>query len=136
MKNLIKEKRKFFKNIIIFISSFFFFKKLKANQNISEFEKKTGFRNYGIPSSFEKIFRWIVANPVTHGNGVSYSPLSKLKGTITPNGLHFERHHYGIIDINPKNYELEIETKNKSKKFSLLDLRQKKIITKLSLIHI
>jgi len=57
MKNLIKEKRNFFKNIIIFLSSFLFFKKLKANQNISEFEKKTGFRNYGIPSSFEKIFR-------------------------------------------------------------------------------
>ena len=56
---------------------------------------------------------------MTRGNGVSYSPLSKLKGTITPNGLHFERHHYGVIDINPKNYELEIETKNKSKKFSL-----------------
>ena len=135
MKNLIKEKRNFFKNIIIFLSSILFFKKLKAYQNISEFEKNTGFRNYGIPSSFEKIFRWIVANPVTRGNGVSYSPLSKLKGTITPNGLHFERHHYGVIDINPKNYELEIETKNKSKKFSLSDLRQNKIITKRTFIE-
>ena len=61
----------------------------------------------------KKFFRWIVANPVTKGNGVSYTPLSKLKGTITPNGLHFERHHYGVKDINPKNYQLKIETPQK-----------------------
>ena len=103
MKSFIKDKRNLLKKFII--SSFFFIiyqKKLMPYQKVSEFEKNTGFRNYGVPSSFEKIFRWIVANPVTKGNGVSYTPLSKLKGTITPNGLHFERHHYGVKDINPK----------------------------------
>ena len=56
--------------------------------------------------------------------------MSKLKGTITPNGLHFERHHYGVKDINPKNYQLKIETPQKKRIFTLKDLRQNKIITK------
>ena len=56
--------------------------------------------------------------------------MSKLKGTITPNGLHFERHHYGVKDINPK--KLSVKNRNTTKKriFTLTDLRQNKIITK------
>ena len=84
-------------------------KKALSNFKVSDFEKNTGFRNYGIPSKFEKIFRWIISNPITKGNGVSYTPLSKLHGSIVPNGLHFERHHYGVKEINPKNYYLVIE---------------------------
>jgi hypothetical protein len=36
------------------------------------------------------------------------APLHQLQGTITPNGLHFERHHSGVPDIDPAQPELLI----------------------------
>ena len=35
-------------------------------------------------------------------------PVHLLEGTITPNGLHFERHHNGVPDIDPNRHELVI----------------------------
>ncbi|MCX4188333.1 sulfite dehydrogenase [Methylophaga sp. OBS4] len=69
-----------------------------------------GFTNYGQPSSYEKdIIRWISANQDAPGNGVSWAPLHDLQGTITPNGLHFERHHNGVPDIDPANHQFLID---------------------------
>lgn len=42
------------------------------------------------------------------GTGSSRTPLQLLEGTITPNGLHFERHHNGIPDIDPAKHTLLI----------------------------
>lgn len=68
------------------------------------------FSNYGQPSPYErKIIRWISANPDMPGNGVSWSPLHELQGSITPNGLHFERHHNGVPDIDPARHTLLID---------------------------
>ncbi len=39
---------------------------------------------------------------------VSLTPLERLEGTITPNALHFERHHSGIPDIDPAQHRLLI----------------------------
>ncbi len=39
---------------------------------------------------------------------VSLTPLERLEGTITPNALHFERHHSGIPDIDPQQHRLLI----------------------------
>ena len=36
------------------------------------------------------------------------APLHDLEGTITPNGLHFERHHNGVPQIDPACYQLLI----------------------------
>jgi len=67
------------------------------------------FRNYGQPSHYEQeVIRWIAANPDVPGNGVSWTPLHELQGTITPNGLHFERHHNGVPDIEPSTHLLLI----------------------------
>ncbi len=67
------------------------------------------FRNYGTPSVYEKsVIRWISANREMPGNGVSWTPLHQLEGTITPNGLHFERHHNGVPDIDPDSHHLLI----------------------------
>lgn len=69
----------------------------------------SGFSNYGQPSSHEQaVIRWIAANPDMPGNGVSWTPLHELQGTITPNGLHFERHHNGVPDIDPAQHQLLI----------------------------
>lgn len=71
----------------------------------------TPMRAYGTPSSFEKA----VARPfasgyakVTPGAGSSRTPHQALEGTITPSGLHFERHHNGVPDIDPAQHQLLI----------------------------
>ena len=47
-------------------------------------------------------------DPIYPGGGASRSPLQHLRGTITPNNLHFERHHAGIPDIDPAQHKLVI----------------------------
>jgi sulfane dehydrogenase subunit SoxC len=65
------------------------------------------FTPYGQPSSHEsKTARTFASAPGTTGTGSSRTPLHLLEGTITPNGLHFERHHSGIPDIDPERHRL------------------------------
>jgi sulfane dehydrogenase subunit SoxC len=67
------------------------------------------FSTYGTPSKWqEKVQRVIAVAPGRPGTGVSRTPLQLLEGTITPAGLHFERHHNGIPDIDPTKHELFI----------------------------
>lgn len=66
------------------------------------------FSNYGSVSPHENLVRWIAANPQLPGNGVSWSPLHELEGTVTPSGLHFERHHNGVPQIDPLQHRLVI----------------------------
>src|SRR6185369_12836610 len=42
------------------------------------------------------------------GSSVSFAPLQGLFGIITPNGLHFERHHQGWWDIDPSRHRLMV----------------------------
>ena len=126
-KFLKKKKRRFFlSSLLSFFLVPFFFKKINSYE-LSDFEKQTGFKNYGSPSKFERIFRWILSNPALKGYGSSYSPLSKLEGTIFPNGLHFERHHYGVFDSNPNNYFIKIIDKNEIIDISLKELKSMEI---------
>jgi sulfane dehydrogenase subunit SoxC len=48
---------------------------------------------------------WLTASPQS---SVSFTPLHEIDGTITPNGLCFERHHSGIAEVNPTDYRLMI----------------------------
>lgn len=67
------------------------------------------FSSYGQPSEFERsVIRWSSANAMAAGNGVSWTPLHQMEGMITPNGLHFERHHNGVPAIDPEKHELLI----------------------------
>ena len=55
----------------------------------------------------------------------SRTPLQDLRGTITPADLHFERHHGGVPDIDPAQYELLIHGMvDRPTVFSLADLQQ------------
>jgi sulfane dehydrogenase subunit SoxC len=68
-----------------------------------------GFATYGQPSHFEaKVGRAFASAPGTTGTGASRTPLHLLDGMITPNGLHFERSHAGIPDIDPDAHKLLI----------------------------
>jgi sulfane dehydrogenase subunit SoxC len=83
---------------------------------------------YGLPSKFE-------ANVIRRGssNGKPYyptqqaaaslTPLQDLHGIITPNGLHYERHHAGIPTIDPKEHRLIIHgLVDKSMIFTMTDI--------------
>ena len=80
------------------------------NQRLPWMEKPgEPFSNYGQPSPHEReTIRWTMGNSMAPGNGVSWTPLQDLEGTITPNGLHFERHHNGVPQIDPKKHQLLI----------------------------
>ena len=70
-----------------------------------------GFAGYGQPSRFEsKVVRFIPPppNPATAGVGPARTPLHLLEGIVTPSGLHFERSHSGIPDIDPDRHRLLI----------------------------
>jgi sulfane dehydrogenase subunit SoxC len=65
---------------------------------------------YGNPSIYEKdVVRrtvpWLTADSIS---SISMTPLHKLKGIITPNGLVFERYHAGVPVINPEEHRLII----------------------------
>ena len=65
---------------------------------------------YGARSPFADNIERLAAqpNPTYPGGGSSRSPLQYLQGTITPNSLHFERHHAGVPNIDPAQHILVI----------------------------
>ena len=67
-----------------------------------------GMSDYGAPAKYEsKITRTLIrSQPGTTGSGASRTPLEALDGMITPSGLHFERHHGGVPDIDPDQHRL------------------------------
>jgi sulfane dehydrogenase subunit SoxC len=67
-----------------------------------------GMSEYGSPAKHEsKVTRtFIRSQPGTTGSGASRTPLESLEGMITPSGLHFERHHNGVPDIDPALHQL------------------------------
>lgn len=72
------------------------------------------FSIYGQPSKHEeRVIRRISGNRLLPGNGVALTPLEDLEGFITPTGLHFERHHNGVPDIDPAQHRLLIHGKVK-----------------------
>jgi len=69
------------------------------------------FRSYGQPSRFEEATKRTFFQPfgaIAPGAGSSFTPLQSLDGIITPNGLHFERHHNGVPEIDPAQHRLLI----------------------------
>ena len=66
----------------------------------------------GSPSRFAegKLKRGVLQpyGPIAPGSGASMTPLHELHGTITPSGLHFERHHNGVPEIDPEQHTLTI----------------------------
>ncbi len=68
-----------------------------------------GAHGYGQRSRFEDgVQRSAGGSPGAPGAGASRTPLEQLEGSITPNALHFERHHNGIPDIDPDQHRLLI----------------------------
>ena len=79
---------------------------------------------YGSPSHQESnVVRATLSTPLSPTIGASSTPLESLQGRITPNGLHFERHHSGVPDIDPAEHYLKIHgLVTRALKFSVTDL--------------
>ena len=79
---------------------------------------------YGSPSHRESgVARTTLSTPLSPTIGASSTPLEALQGRITPNGLHFERHHSGVPDIDPAKHYLKIHgLVDRALKFSVSDL--------------
>ena len=67
---------------------------------------------YGAPSRYEGSVirrpRRGAAQAPTGWAALSVTPLQELSGIITPNGLHYERHHAGVPTIDPAEHRLII----------------------------
>jgi sulfane dehydrogenase subunit SoxC len=95
------------------------------------------FTPYGQPSHFEsKVARTFASLPGTTGTGSSRTPLHLLEGTITPNGLHFERAHDGIPDIDPDQHQLVIHgLVQRTLSFSLAALARYPMVSRVAFIE-
>ena len=65
---------------------------------------------YGVPSEYEKNLQRRESPGLTRvpQSSVAFTPLQGLFGIITPSGLHFERHHQGWWDIDPRQHRLMV----------------------------
>lgn len=65
---------------------------------------------YGLPSKHEAniVRRESPGLTRTPYSSVAFTPLQNLFGVMTPSGLHFERHHAGVPDVDPAAHRLMI----------------------------
>jgi sulfane dehydrogenase subunit SoxC len=65
---------------------------------------------YGTPSRYERglVRRQSPGLTQTAASSVSFAPLQGSFGIITPSGLHFERHHQGWHDIDPRRHRFMV----------------------------
>ena len=69
-----------------------------------------GATGYGTPSKFEAAVQRRQSPGLTPQpqSSVSFTPLQNLFGIITPSGVHFERHHSGMPEVDPVQHRLMI----------------------------
>ena len=90
--------------------------RLKVPQWSTSLGTATAANLYGVPSPFEKdVIKEIRLSGAPEGyvsNSIALtsanSPISKIRGIITPNGLFFERNHSGVPVIDPVEHKLLI----------------------------
>ncbi|MDW8398404.1 MAG: sulfite dehydrogenase [Acetobacteraceae bacterium] len=92
---------------------------------------------YGSRSRHETAVRryvpWLTPDRIS---SVSFTPLAEMHGIITPSGLHFERHHGGVPDIDPEDYRLMIHgLVERPLIFTLEDLRRLPSVSRILFIE-
>jgi sulfane dehydrogenase subunit SoxC len=95
-------------------------------------------RGYGVPSVWEKNLQRRESPGLTRVSAasVSFTPLQNLHGIITPNGLHFERHHQGWWDIDPSQHRLMINGLVKQNRvFTMDDLMRLPSVSRIHFIE-
>jgi len=90
---------------------------------------------YGSRSQFENEVRSRYPT-ATLESSWTMTPLQSSKGIITPSGLHFERHHAGIPNIDPARHTLTVHgLVNTAKKFTMADLKRFPSVTRMHFIE-
>lgn len=93
---------------------------------------------YGQPSQYERNLQRRESPGLTRVSAasVSFAPLQGLFGIITPNGLHFERHHQGWWDIDPRKHRLMINgLVRQAKVFTMDDLMRLPSVSRMHFIE-
>ena len=93
---------------------------------------------YGVPSKYEANLQRRESPGLTRVSAasVSFAPLQGLFGIITPNGLHFERHHQGWVDIDPAKHRLMINGMVKQEMvFTMEDLMRVPSVSRIHFIE-
>lgn len=105
--------------------------------NVPEWTRKLGDPTvatpYGHPSKFEaEVGRSMYPGLTEPMSAYSTSPLQDLDGIITPNGLHYERHHAGVPQIDPDDHRLIIHgLTDREMIFTMEELRQFPSVSKI-----
>ena len=95
-------------------------------------------RGYGQPSQYEQGLQRRQSPGLTRvgASSVSFAPLQGLFGIITPNGLHFERHHQGWWDIDPSKHRLMINgLVRQAKVYTMDDLMRLPAVSRMHFIE-
>src|ERR1700675_2793353 len=95
-------------------------------------------RGYGAPSQYEKNLQRRESPGLTRvgGSSVSFTPLQGLFGIITPNGLHFERHHQGWWDIDSQTHRLMVNgLVREAKVYTMDDLMRLPAVSRMHFIE-
>ena len=92
---------------------------------------------YGSRSRHETAVRryvpWLTPDRVS---SVSFTPLADMHGIITPSGLHFERHHSGVPEVDTADFRLMIHGMvERPLVFSLEDLHRLPSVSKIHFIE-
>ncbi|MGO4600283.1 molybdopterin-dependent oxidoreductase, partial [Terrabacter sp. 2RAF25] len=90
---------------------------------------------YGSRSQFESEVRWRYPTDSLDSSW-SMTPLASGHGIITPSGLHFERHHGGIPNIDPLTHNLIIHGMvDKPLRLSMHDLQRMPSVSRIHFIE-
>ncbi|MBD2860227.1 sulfite dehydrogenase [Spongiibacter sp. KMU-158] len=94
--------------------------------------------SYGQPSKYEANIQRRQSPGLTQTDqaSVSFSPLQGMFGMITASGLHFERHHQGWVDVDPRRHRLMINgLVNSPKVFTMEDLMRLPSVSRIHFIE-
>ncbi|NLD68664.1 MAG: sulfite dehydrogenase [Limnobacter sp.] len=95
-------------------------------------------RGYGQPSQWERNLQRRESPGLTRVSAasVSFAPLQGMFGIITPNGLHFERHHQGWWDIDPSRHRLMVHgLVREARVFTMDDLMRLPAVSRIHFIE-
>jgi sulfane dehydrogenase subunit SoxC len=93
---------------------------------------------YGMPSKYESSIVRRISPGLAGDNraNVAFTPLQGMFGIITPNGLHFERHHQGWVDVDPARHRLMINGMvDKPKVYTMDDLMRLPSVSRIHFIE-
>ena len=96
-------------------------------------EEAYGTRSRHEASVLRRYVPWLTQDRFS---SVSFTPLAEMHGIITPSGLHFERHHGGVPDVDPSDYRLMVHgLVERPLTFTLADLKRLPSISRIHFIE-